>query len=162
MAKTKSRAELKEDLKAAKEESKVARTEKREFEKENKLEKDTDHSGHEKHGKRWNKLNDMAVKKTKAVEDLQASYDAAKPEKVDRVSKYDYPLVDGKEMDAIQKKKFRTAARAAAAKALKGETTPKKEKKDKKEEAAPAAEGEKKLSKAERKAAKKAEAKTED
>lgn len=135
MAKKKTRAELKEDLKAVKEEAKVARQEKRDFEKTNKLEKGADHSGDAKNGKKWIKLNDMVTKKEKQVEDAQKQYDEAKPEKVARVSKYDYPLSEatGKEMTADEKKKYRTKARAAAAKAAKGETEGTKKSSKKKE-----------------------------
>jgi hypothetical protein len=128
----KTRAEIKEDLKAAKEELKVAKTEKRDFEKSSKLAKDTDHSGDAKHGKRWTKLNDMVVKKTTQVENLQKAVDEAKPETTVRPSKYDYPA---DVVSALDKKKYRTAQRAAAKKKAKAEADPKKEKKAKAEDA---------------------------
>lgn len=115
----KTKAELKEQVTAAKEELKIAKTEKRDFEKAHKLPKDTDHAGDEKHGKKWSKFNAMVEKKQKAVDDLQSAYGDAKTEKKVRVSQYDYPLVDGKEMTAGEKKKFRATSRAAAKKAEK-------------------------------------------
>lgn len=60
-----------------------------------------------------------------------------------RTSKYDYPLVDGREMTSEEKKKYRAEQRKAA----KGGEAPKKEKKSKKAEApaeAPASKKEKK------------------
>lgn len=112
----KTKAELKEDLKAAKEELKVARTEKRDFEKSNKLEKDADHSGNEKSGKRWTKLNDMVVKKQAAVDKIQVAIDEAAPEATVRAVKYDYPE---DVVTALDKKKYRAAQRAAKKKAEK-------------------------------------------
>ena len=114
----KTRDQLKEDLKAAKEEAAVAKSEKRDFEKENKLAKGEDHSKDAKLGKKWTKLNEMQAKKDKAVNDIRTALEDAKPEKKERVSRYEYPLNEaGKEMDASEKKKYRAKMRAAAKKA---------------------------------------------
>lgn len=156
MAKSKSRAELKEDLSAAKEELKVAKGELRDYEKTSKLAKGEDHSSDEKHGKKWTKMNDMVTKKQTAVDTIQEAYTAAKPEKVDRPSKYDYPADI---QTAADKKKFRAKARAEKKRAEKGDA-PKKEKKDKavKAEKDVPTNGTAKKSKSERRAEKKAAA----
>ena len=130
----KTKAELKEDLKAVKEELSVAKTEKKNFEKSSKLEKGGDHSADPKHGKKWTRLNAMVVKKTEEVEKLQAAITEAKGEAINRPSKYEYPA---DVLTAGDKKKYRAAQRAAAKKAAKGEAEPKegkKAKKDKKKE----------------------------
>lgn len=133
MAKAKSKEEIKESLNTSKEDLKAAKTELKEFEKSNKLAKGEDHSADEKLGKKWSKLNLVVEKKTKEVEDLRAELEAAKPEPKVRESKYEYPADC---TSAADKKKFRTAQRAAKAKAekdaAKGETkSDKKSKKDK-------------------------------
>ena len=131
----KTKAELKEDLKAAKEELTVAKTEKRDFEKSNKMAKDTDHSEDAKHGKKWKRLNDMVAKKESAVEKIKADIAEAKPEKTERASKYEYPA---DVVTAADKKKYRAAARAAKAKAEKGgDDAPKAKKKKEKVSDAP-------------------------
>lgn len=119
----KNKAELKEALSAIKEELKVAKSEKRDLEKASKLEKDTDHSENPKVGKKWTRLNEMVTKKQKALDAAQASYDGASKEPTIRKTVYEYPK---DVITAVDKKKYRTAARAAAKKAAKGEAAPKK------------------------------------
>lgn len=120
----------KEDVKAlltsTKEELNVAKGEKRTFEKENKLAKDTDHSEDAKHGKRWAKLASLVTKKEEAVGKLREELEGLKVEKTARVSTYEYPK---DVVTAGDKKKFRAAARAAAKRAEKEKDAPKKEKK---------------------------------
>lgn len=117
-------------------ELKTAKEELRAFEKENKLEKGGDHSGHEKHGKKWSKMN-------KVVESLRAEIEAAenwakenkpKKEKTPRAVKYEYPKECVTEAD---RKKYRAKMRAQAKseqkKAEKGEAGESKKSKKKKE-----------------------------
>ena len=125
--------------------------------KENNLDPQKDWSKDKKHGKKvtelLNKLNKerdkvaaqypekdlkneaKLVKMKKAKEDEKALKKKEKKESTSRVTKYDYPLIDGREMTSDEKKKYRMEQRKlAAGKALK-EEKPKKEKKEKAEAA---------------------------
>jgi hypothetical protein len=135
MGKFANKDEAKTALSTAKEERKAAKTELRAFEKENELEHDADHSGNAKVGKKWKKLSDAYANKNTKVEKIQGEVDGFKKEKVERVSKYEYPKVDDgkggkREMTAGEKKKFRAKSRAEGKKAEKGESK-KSKKKDK-------------------------------
>lgn len=97
------------------------------------------------------------VKMKKAKEDEKALKKKEKKESTSRVTKYDYPLIDGREMTSDEKKKYRMEQRKlAAGKAPKGEK-PKKEKKEKAEateKAAPAKKDKKAKDKKKKKAKK--------
>jgi hypothetical protein len=147
--------------------------------KENKLDPTKDWTKDKKHGKKitelLNKLNKerdkvaaqypekdlkneaKLVKMKKAKEDEKASKKKEKKESTSRVTKYDYPLIDGREMTSDEKKKYRMEQRKlAAGKAPKGEK-PKKEKKEKAEateKAAPAKKDKKAKDKKKKKAKK--------
>lgn len=147
--------------------------------KENNLDPTKDWSKDKKHGKKvtefLNKLNKerdkvaaqypekdlkneaKLVKMKKAKEDEKASKKKEKKESTSRVTKYDYPLIDGREMTSDEKKKYRMEQRKlAAGKAPKGEK-PKKEKKEKAEateKAAPAKKDKKAKDKKKKKAKK--------
>lgn len=146
--------------------------------KENNLDPTKDWSKDKKHGKKvtelLNKLNKerdkvaaqypekdlkneaKLVKMKKAKEDEKALKKKEKKES-SRVTKYDYPLIDGREMTSDEKKKYRMEQRKlAAGKAPKGEK-PKKEKKEKAEateKAAPAKKDKKAKDKKKKKAKK--------
>ena len=86
------------------------------------------------------------VKMKKAKEDEKALKKKEKKESTSRVTKYDYPLIDGREMTSDEKKKYRMEQRRLAAGKAPKEEKPKKEKKEKAEateKAAPAKEGQK-------------------
>lgn len=119
-----------EALESAKGEREVARTEFKDFRKENEIKKEVPPT-EEKLLKKYTKLLDTKTKKETAVEDIQAWIKENKPkkEKKPRDTKYDYPA-DCK--TSGDKKKFRAAQRAAAKKAAKGEKPEKKKDKDKK------------------------------
>ena len=126
--------------------------------KENNLDPTKDWSKDKKHGKKitelLNKLNKerdkvaaqypekdlkneaKLVKMKKAKEDEKASKKKEKKESTSRVTKYDYPLIDGREMTSDEKKKYRTEQRSLAAGKAPKEEKPKEEKtkKVKKEE----------------------------
>lgn len=147
--------------------------------KENNLDPTKDWSKDKKHGKKvtelLNKLNKerdkvaaqypekdlkneaKLVKMKKAKEDEKASKKKEKKKSTSRVTKYDYPLIDGREMTSDEKKKYRMEQRKlAAGKAPKGEK-PKKEKKEKAEateKAAPAKKDKKAKDKKKKKAKK--------
>lgn len=147
--------------------------------KENNLDPTKDWSKDKKHGKKitelLNKLNKerdkvaaqypekdlkneaKLVKMKKAKEDEKALKKKEKKESTSRVTKYDYPLIDGREMTSDEKKKYRMEQRKlAAGKAPKGEK-PKKEKKEKAEateKAAPAKKDKKAKDKKKKKAKK--------
>lgn len=131
--------------------------------KENNLDPQKDWSKDKKHGKKvtelLNKLNKerdkvaaqypekdlkneaKLVKMKKAKEDEKASKKKEKKESTSRVTKYDYPLIDGREMTSDEKKKYRMEQRKLAAGKAPKEEKPKKEKKEKAEateKAAPA------------------------
>ena len=131
--------------------------------KENNLDPTKDWSKDKKHGKKvtelLNKLNKerdkvaaqypekdlkneaKLVKMKKAKEDEKASKKKEKKESTSRVTKYDYPLIDGREMTSDEKKKYRMEQRRLAAGKAPKEEKPKKEKKEKAEateKAAPA------------------------
>lgn len=150
--------------------------------KENNLDPTKDWSKDEKHGKKvtelLNKLNKerdkvaaqypekdlkneaKLVKMKKAKEDEKALKKKEKKESTSRVTKYDYPLIDGREMTSDEKKKYRMEQRKlAAGKAPKApkEEKPKKEKKEKAEateKAAPAKKDKKAKDKKKKKAKK--------
>lgn len=134
--------------------------------KENNLDPQKDWSKDKKHGKKvtelLNKLNKerdkvaaqypekdlkneaKLVKMKKASEDeKKAKKEAKAKEKKEKASsgrtatKYDYPLVDGREMTSEEKKKYRMAQRKLAAGKTPKESKPKEEKpkKEKKEKA---------------------------
>lgn len=147
--------------------------------KENNLDPTKDWSKDKKHGKKvtelLNKLNKerdkvaaqypekdlkneaKLVKMKKAKEDEKALKKKEKKESTSRVTKYDYPLIDGREMTSDEKKKYRMEQRKlAAGKAPKGEKS-KKEKKEKAEateKAAPAKKDKKAKDKKKKKAKK--------
>lgn len=133
MAKYKNAEEANEALKAAKEEREVARTEFKDFRKENKIKQDDPPPTDEKLLKKYTKLLDIKTKKEKACEEIKTWLTENKPkkEKKERVSKYDYPA----DASALDKKKFRAKKRAADKAAKKKEEKGEKEtkKKDKKE-----------------------------
>ena len=116
--------------------------------KENNLDPQKDWSKDKKHGKKvtelLNKLNKerdkvaaqypekdlkneaKLVKMKKAKEDEKALKKKEKKESTSRVTKYDYPLIDGREMTSDEKKKYRMEQRKlAAGKAPKEEKTKK-------------------------------------
>lgn len=116
--------------------------------KENNLDPQKDWSKDKKHGKKvtelLNKLNKerdkvaaqypekdlkneaKLVKMKKAKEDEKASKKKEKKESTSRVTKYNYPLIDGREMTSDEKKKYRMEQRKlAAGKAPKEEKTKK-------------------------------------
>lgn len=125
--------------------------------KENNLDPTKDWSKDKKHGKKvtelLNKLNKerdkvaaqypekdlkneaKLVKMKKAKEDEKALKKKEKKESTSRVTKYDYPLIDGREMTSDEKKKYRMEQRKLAADKAPKEEKPKKEKKEKAEAA---------------------------
>lgn len=125
--------------------------------KENNLDPTKDWSKDKKHGKKvtelLNKLNKerdkvaaqypekdlkneaKLVKMKKAKEDEKALKKKEKKESTSRVTKYDYPLIDGREMTSDEKKKYRMEQRKFAAGKAPKEEKPKKEKKEKAEAA---------------------------
>lgn len=142
--------------------------------KENNLDPTKDWSKDKKHGKKvtelLNKLNKerdkvaaqypekdlkneaKLVKMKKAKEDEKASKKKEKKEKKEsagRVTKYDYPLIDGREMTSDEKKKYRMEQRRLAAGKV-----PKKEKAEATEKAAPAKKDKKAKDKKKKKAKK--------
>ena len=97
------------------------------------------------------------VKMKKAKEDEKASKKKEKKESTSRVTKYDYPLIDGREMTSDEKKKYRMEQRRLAAGKAPKEEKPKKEKKEKAEateKAAPAKKDKKAKDKKKKKAKK--------
>lgn len=146
--------------------------------KENNLDPTKDWSKDKKHGKKitelLNKLNKerdkvaaqypekdlkneaKLVKMKKAKEDEKASKKKEKKESTSRVTKYDYPLIDGREMTSDEKKKYRMEQRRLAAGKAPKEEKPKKEKKEKAEATEKAAAPAKKDKKAKDKKKKKA------
>lgn len=147
--------------------------------KENNLDPQKDWSKDKKHGKKvtelLNKLNKerdkvaaqypekdlkneaKLVKMKKAKEDEKASKKKEKKESTSRVTKYDYPLIDGREMTSDEKKKYRMEQRKlAAGKAPKEEKTKKvkKETVEAAEKAAPAKKDKKAKDKKKKKAKK--------
>lgn len=95
------------------------------------------------------KKEEKAAKKAKAATEAPAKTEGKekKAPKAATPAKYDYPLIDGREMNAAEKKKYRTEQRRLA---NGGEAKPKKEKAEKKTSKtdAPAAEAPKKEKKA--------------
>ena len=149
--------------------------------KENNLDPTKDWSKDKKHGKKitelLNKLNKerdkvaaqypekdlkneaKLVKMKKAKEDEKASKKKEKKESTSRVTKYDYPLIDGREMTSDEKKKYRMEQRRlAAGKAPKDKKAKDKKKKKEKakatEKAAPAKKDKKAKDKKKKKAKK--------
>lgn len=147
--------------------------------KENNLDPTKDWSKDKKYGKKitelLNKLNKerdkvaaqypekdlkneaKLVKMKKAKEDEKASKKKEKKESTSRVTKYDYPLIDGREMTSDEKKKYRMEQRRLAAGKAPKEEKPKKKKKEKAEateKAAPAKKDKKAKDKKKKKAKK--------
>lgn len=147
--------------------------------KENNLDPTKDWSKDKKHGKKitelLNKLNKerdkvaaqypekdlkneaKLVKMKKAKEDEKASKKKEKKEKKEsagRVTKYDYPLIDGREMTSDEKKKYRMEQRRLAAGKAPKEEKPKKGKAEATEKAAPAKKDKKAKDKKKKKAKK--------
>lgn len=147
--------------------------------KENNLDPTKDWSKDKKHGKKvtefLNKLNKerdkvaaqypekdlkneaKLVKMKKAKEDKKTLKKKEKKESTSRVTKYDYPLIDGREMTSDEKKKYRMEQRKLAAGKAPKEEKPKKEKKEKAEatkKAAPAKKDKKAKDKKKKKAKK--------
>jgi hypothetical protein len=144
--------------------------------KENNLDPQKDWSKDKKHGKKvtelLNKLNKerdkvasqypekdlkneaKLVKMKKAKEDEKASKKKEKKESTSRVTKYDYPLIDGREMTSDEKKKYRMEQRRLAAGKAPKEEKPKKEKAEATEKAAPAKKDKKAKDKKKKKAKK--------
>lgn len=144
--------------------------------KENNLDPTKDWSKNKKHGKKitelLNKLNKerdkvaaqypendlkneaKLVKMKKAKEDEKASKKKEKKESTSRVTKYDYPLIDGREMTSDEKKKYRMEQRRLAAGKAPKEEKPKKEKAEATEKAAPAKKDKKAKDKKKKKAKK--------
>lgn len=147
--------------------------------KENNLDPTKDWSKDKKHGKKvtelLNKLNKerdkvaaqypekdlkneaKLVKMKKAKEDEKASKKKEKKESTSRVTKYDYPLINGREMTSDEKKKYRMEQRRLAAGKATKEEKPKKKKKEKAEateKAAPAKKDKKAKDKKKKKAKK--------
>lgn len=95
------------------------------------------------------KKEDKAAKKAKVAPEASAKTEGKekKAPKAATLAKYDYPLIDGREMNAAEKKKYRAEQRRIA---NGGEAKPKKEKAEKKtpKTDAPAAEAPKKGKKA--------------
>lgn len=95
------------------------------------------------------KKEDKAAKKAKVAPEASAKTESKekKAPKAATLAKYDYPLIDGREMNAAEKKKYRAEQRRIA---NGGEAKPKKEKAEKKtpKTDAPAAEAPKKGKKA--------------
>lgn len=134
-------AESEEALKSAREEMEVARTEFKEFKKENKLKEDAKPTD-DKLLKKYNKLLDIKTKKETAVEDVKTWRKDNKPKKEAKIreTKYNYPA---EATTALDKKKFRATERARIKREAKEAAGGgKKEKKvdKKKEPAAPAPE----------------------
>ena len=106
------------------------------------------------------KEDEKASKKKEKKEDEKASKKKEKKEKKEsagRVTKYDYPLIDGREMTPNEKKKYRMEQRRLAAGKAPKEEKPKKEKKEKAEateKAAPAKKDKKAKDKKKKKAKK--------
>lgn len=111
MAKTKSYEDLRKELDAAKEKRSAAREALKEFCKTNKIKEGVEASSIEKKDLRikYKELRKAADEAKASVEALSAETKAAKPAKV-RETKYDYPADC---VTADQKKKFRSAQRAA-------------------------------------------------
>lgn len=144
--------------------------------KENNLDPTKDWSKDKKHGKKvtelLNKLNKerdkvaaqypekdlkneaKLVKMKKAKEDEKASKKKEKKKSTSRVTKYDYPLIDGREMTSDEKKKYRMEQRRLAAGKAPKEEKPKKEKAEATEKAAPAKKDKKAKDKKKKKAKK--------
>lgn len=147
--------------------------------KENNLDPTKDWSKDKKHGKKvtelLNKLNKerdkvaaqypekdlkneaKLVKMKKAKEDEKALKKKEKKEKKEsagRVTKYDYPLIEGREMTSDEKKKYRMEQRRLAAGKAPKEEKPKKEKAEATEKAAPAKKDKKAKDKKKKKAKK--------
>ena len=133
---------------AAKEELELAKADLKSFCKENGLEKGVDHSEHEKHGKRFSKIQGIITKKEGIIADINAAIEEfktsgkkakeGKSTSSGRLTKYEYPADCVTDLD---KKKFRAAARRGTAPAA-GEGTGEGKKKSKKSEA-PKEEGKK-------------------
>lgn len=136
--------------------------------KENNLDPQKDWSKDKKHGKKvtelLNKLNKERDKVAAQYPEKDLKNEAKlvkmkkeKKESAGRVTKYDYPLIDGREMTSDEKKKYRMEQRKLAAGKAPKEEKPKKEKKEKAEateKAAPAKKDKKAKDKKKKKAKK--------
>lgn len=139
--------------------------------KENNLDPQKDWSKDKKHGKKvtelLNKLNKERDKVAAQYPEKDLKNEAKlvkmkkekkeKKESAGRVTKYDYPLIDGREMTSDEKKKYRMEQRRLAAGKAPKEEKPKKEKKEKAEateKAAPAKKDKKAKDKKKKKAKK--------
>lgn len=145
-------ASKKDELSAAKEELKA-------FEKENKLSKVEDKGAHEKHGKKWSKLNEVVENLENSKKEIESWLKDNKPKGEKKggfkpSGKYDYP--EG--LSEAEKKKFRAKARAAAKREEKGSDSKKAAKKS----ATPKEEGKKSKKGKDKKSKKEKAAKSED
>lgn len=144
---------MKEELIKAQNEMRTAKKELVKFRKSNKL-KAEEVPEDEKLAKTLKKLKQVVETKEAEVAKIKAEIKASKPTRKGFATKYTYPTIvdeetgEEREMDAKEKKAFRTKARAEAKKAAKGEketpekaeAAPKKKKKVVKPKAAPAEE----------------------
>lgn len=104
--------------------------------KDNKLDPKKDYSKDKKHGKAIAELKAIIDTSRKKVADAapkeihhKKGEDKAKPKKAKAESgKYDYPLIDGREMTSSEKKKYRVKMRGTEKKANKPEKIEKVEK----------------------------------
>lgn len=125
------KAEEKFDAKAK--EAKKANKALEAYLKENNLDPSKDWTKDKKHGKKIKEL--LAISKTKTEKADDSLKEVKKAKKAGSTMKYDYPLVDGREMTSEEKKKYRVKMRAEAKKAGKPakEEKVKEDKKVKKE-----------------------------
>lgn len=125
--------------------------------KENNLDPTKDWSKDKKHGKKIREL--LAISQSKSDKAKEKVEKLKESKKAGSTSKYDYPLVDGKEMTPEQKKKYRAQMRAEAKKGNKVSKENSKEDKVKKEKSVKDPKSDKKLKKDKKK---KKEVKEED
>lgn len=79
-------------------------------------------------------IAEVENKKTKKTSKKEAPKEKKeKKEKTKKPTKYDYPLIDGREMNSLEKKKYRMEQRKLKAKDGKDTSEPKKEHKEKKD-----------------------------
>lgn len=78
-------------------------------------------------------IAEVENKKTKKASKKEAPKEKKeKKEKTKKPTKYDYPLINGREMNSLEKKKYRMEQRKLKAKVDNGTSEPKKEPKEKK------------------------------
>lgn len=123
------KAEEKFDAKAK--EAKKANKALEAYLKENNLDPSKDWSKDKKHGKKIKEL--LAVSKVKTEKADESLKEVKKAKKAGSTMKYDYPLIDGREMTSEEKKKYRVKMRAEAKKANNPAKEGKEDKKPKKE-----------------------------